>query len=108
MLRIDFNALPSSVSWDLEEAPDDAGGADSASDAVHTPIRNSTLENDTLKRMDIYGCPWAGKSETDPYLGNRLYARGIYAPQCLWQFVSVSSAGSHHVRDGLGQLLLRR
>ena len=56
MLRIDFNALPSSVSWDLEEAPDDAGGADSASDAVHTPIRNSTLENDTLKRMDIYGC----------------------------------------------------
>lgn len=56
VLRIDFSALPSGVSWDLEEATEHAGGADAAPDAVHAPIRKSTLESDTLKRMDIYGC----------------------------------------------------
>lgn len=57
VMTIDFNALPSSVSWTLEEeALGDGAIAQPQPDAAQQAVRVSTHDSDVLKRMDIYGC----------------------------------------------------
>jgi hypothetical protein len=52
VVRVDFNAMPSSVSWELEEDVK----SDGAVDAAQAPTKHRTCETDVLRRMDIYGC----------------------------------------------------
>ncbi len=54
VLQIDFNALPSSVTWVIEEEAQDDSAA--AQESGQPPAKVTTHESDILKRMDIYGC----------------------------------------------------
>ena len=72
VMRIDFNALPTAVSWTMEEVTADADAdADAAADAdagadtgqgapdakpAEKSTRSTTHESDVLKRIDIYAC----------------------------------------------------
>ena len=64
VMRIDFNALPTAVSWTMEEVTADAAadaGADTGQGApdakpAEKSTRSTTHESDVLKRIDIYAC----------------------------------------------------
>lgn len=52
VVRVDFNAMPSSVSWELEEDVK----SDGAADAAQAATKHRTSDTDVLRRMDIYAC----------------------------------------------------
>lgn len=52
VVRVDFNAMPSSVSWELEEDVK----SDGAADAAQAATEHRTSDTDVLRRMDIYAC----------------------------------------------------
>jgi hypothetical protein len=81
VMCIDFNALPTAVSWTMEEVAADADAADAHADAdadvdagadadagadtgqgapdakpAEKSTRRTTHESDVLKRIDIYAC----------------------------------------------------
>jgi hypothetical protein len=56
VLRIDFNSLPSSVTWTIEEKSAETDATEALLDAGAAPITSTTHFRDELKRIDIYGC----------------------------------------------------
>ena len=66
VMRIDFNALPTVVSWTMEQVVKDADDADAHADAdadadadakpAEKSTRSTTHESDVLNRIDIYAC----------------------------------------------------
>jgi hypothetical protein len=56
IVRLNFNALPPTVSWALEEPANGSESAEAAPAAAEAPAKQTTHEIDVLKRIDIYGC----------------------------------------------------